>query len=90
MTIESELKEVIELDNLAEIKSNMKKIMNNGFNLDGVNILSLFDGISTLHLVLNELEIKINKYYASEIERDSIAISKYNFPNTIHLGDITL
>ena len=53
-----------------------------------INVLGLFDGISTLYLALQELGVKIDKYYASEIERDSIAISKYNFPGIIHLGDI--
>jgi len=92
--LQQELKQVVELDCLVEIKSNMKNIMNNGlFNLDSysnsINVLSLFDGISTLHLALNELGININKYYASEIEKDSIAISQYNFPDIVHIGDIT-
>ncbi|GMO66980.1 MAG: DNA (cytosine-5-)-methyltransferase [Rickettsiales bacterium] len=54
-----------------------------------MNVLSLFDGISTLHLVLEKLNIKVNKYYSSEIERTSIEITQHNFPNTIQLGDIT-
>jgi site-specific DNA-cytosine methylase len=53
-----------------------------------INVLSLFDGISTLHLALDKLGISVNNYYASEIERDSISISNYNFPNVINLGDI--
>lgn len=54
-----------------------------------MNILSLFDGISCGQQALKEANIKVDNYYASEIESSSIAITQYNFPNTIQLGDIT-
>jgi len=53
-----------------------------------MNIISLFDGISCGQVALNRIGIHINKYYASEIDKYSIAITKYNFPNTIHIGNI--
>jgi len=53
-----------------------------------LNVLSLFDGISCGQVALQKLGIKVNKYYASEINQDSIFIAKRNFPNTIHLGDV--
>ena len=53
-----------------------------------LNILSLFDGISCGQVALQRAGIKVNKYYASEIEQHSIAITQYNFPDTIQLGDI--
>jgi len=91
--LQQELKQILELNDLPTIKSNMKTILDNGNGQDeyvkGINVLSLFDGISTLYLTLKELGVNVNKYYASEIERDSIAISRYNFPSIIHLGDIT-
>ena len=35
----------------------------------GINVLSLYDGMSCGQIALSELGIKINKYYASEIEK---------------------
>lgn len=54
----------------------------------GANVLSAFDGISGGQCTLRDLGIKINKYYASEIEPNAIAITQKNFPNTIQLGDV--
>jgi len=51
-----------------------------------LNVLSLFDGISCGQLALSQLKIPVAKYYASEIEQSAIAITKKNFPQTIHLG----
>ena len=52
------------------------------------NVLSVFDGISGLRLALKRNGIKINNYYASEIEESAIAITQARFPDTIQLGDI--
>ena len=57
-------------------------------NKEGINVLSLFDGHSTGMLALIDANIKVNKYYASEIEENAIKISKKNFPEIIHLGNI--
>jgi len=54
----------------------------------GINVLSLFDGISCTQIALKNLGIKVNKYYASEIDKPAITITQKNFPNTIQLGDI--
>ena len=51
-----------------------------------LNVLSLFDGISCGQLALSQLKIPVAKYYASEIEQSAIAITRKNFPQTIHLG----
>lgn len=53
-----------------------------------MNILSLFDGMSVAQQALKELGIKVNTYYASEIDKYAIAVTQSNFPNTIQLGDI--
>lgn len=53
------------------------------------NVLSLFDGISVGQLALNDLGIRYNTYYASEIEKPSIKITMKHFPKTIQLGDVT-
>jgi len=54
-----------------------------------MNVLSLFDGMSCGQIALNQLGIKIDNYYAAEIDKYAIQIAKKNFPNTIHLGDVT-
>ena len=51
-------------------------------------VLSLFDGISCGQMALNRVGIKINKYYASEIDKHAIKATLHNFPNTIQLGDV--
>jgi DNA (cytosine-5)-methyltransferase 3A len=53
-----------------------------------MNVLSLFDGISCGQIALERAKIKINKYYASEIDKDAIGITQFHYPNTIQLGDI--
>jgi len=40
-------------------------------------------------IALNRLGIKYDKYYAAEIDKYAIEVTKKNFPNTIHLGDVT-
>jgi len=54
-----------------------------------MNVLSLFDGMSCGQIALKKLEIKVDKYFASEIDKYAIKVSSDNFPNTIHLGDVT-
>ena len=54
-----------------------------------MNLLSLFDGMSCGQIALNKLGIKIENYFASEIDKYAVKVSSDNFPNTIHLGDIT-
>lgn len=51
-------------------------------------VLSLFDGMSCGQIALRELGIKIDKYYASEIDKFAIHNTMFNFPNTIQLGDV--
>lgn len=54
-----------------------------------INVLSLFDGMSCGQIALHELGVKVNKYYASEIDKFAIAQTQLNFPDTIQLGDVT-
>lgn len=54
-----------------------------------MNVLSLFDGISCGMVALERAGIKVNKYYASEINEAAIKISKSNYPDIIQLGDVT-
>lgn len=54
----------------------------------GINVLSLFDGISCGRVALGRAGIPINKYFASEIDKHAIAVTKNKWPDTIHLGDV--
>jgi DNA (cytosine-5)-methyltransferase 3A len=40
-------------------------------------------------LALNRANVHYDKYYASEIEKNSIKVTQHNFPNTIQLGDVS-
>tara|TARA_R110000868_G_scaffold26190_1_gene101200 strand:- start:1414 stop:2553 length:1140 start_codon:yes stop_codon:yes gene_type:complete len=53
-----------------------------------MNILSLFDGISVARYALDLANIKVAKYYCSEIDKPAISISKKNYPNNISLGNV--
>lgn len=53
-----------------------------------MNVLSLFDGISCGQIALNRAGIKYDKYFASEIDKNAIKITQYNYPKTIQLGDV--
>ena len=54
-----------------------------------MNALSLFDGISAGQVVLERAGIKVESYYASEIETDSIRVVSHHYQEVIHLGDAT-
>ena len=55
----------------------------------GINILSLFDGLSCGNIALERAGIKVNNYYASEIDKWAVQIANKNYPNIIQLGDVT-
>lgn len=54
-----------------------------------MNVLSLFDGMSCGMLALDRLGIKVDKYYASEIDKYAMQVSAANYPEIIQVGDIT-
>jgi DNA (cytosine-5)-methyltransferase 3A len=54
-----------------------------------MKVYSPFDGISIAQQALKELNIPVEKYYASEIDKYAISITQKNFPNTIQLGSVT-
>lgn len=53
-----------------------------------MNVLSLFDGISCGQLALKRAGIKYDRYFASEIDKYAIKVTRHHFPETIQLGDI--
>lgn len=54
----------------------------------GINVLSLFDGMSCGRIALERAGIKVNKYFASEIKPHAIKVTQHNYPNTIQLGSV--
>ena len=54
-----------------------------------MKILSLFDGISCARVALVHAGIPIETYYASEIDKYAIQISKKNLTGIIQLGGVT-
>lgn len=50
-------------------------------------VLSLFDGIGTGRLALERAGIKVEKYYASEIDERAIQVANKNFPDIVQIGD---
>ena len=52
------------------------------------NVLSLFDGMSCGQLALDTLGIKVNNYFASEIDSYAMQIAKKNYPNSKHIGSV--
>ena len=54
-----------------------------------MKVLSLFDGISCGMVALERAGIPVEKYVAYEIEANAIKISKKNYPQIEHCGDVT-
>jgi len=53
-----------------------------------MNVLSLFDGMSCGQIALERAVIEVDRYYASEIEKNAIKVTMANYPNTEQLGDV--
>lgn len=56
--------------------------------IEPINVLSLFDGMSCGQIALSKIGIKVNKYFASEIDKPAIKVTQANFPNTIQVGSV--
>lgn len=56
--------------------------------MDGIRVLSLFDGMSCGQQALERLNVNVLEYYASEIDKYAIKVTMANYPNTIQLGDV--
>lgn len=54
-----------------------------------MKVLSLFDGISCGRVALKRAGIKVEKYFASEIDKYAIEVSKKNHKDIVQLGDVT-
>ena len=54
-----------------------------------MNVLSLFDGMSCGQIALERCGIDVDVYLAAEIDKYAKQVTKKNYPDTIHLGDVT-
>lgn len=52
------------------------------------NILSLFDGMSCGMLAMMGAGVKVENYYAYEIDKYAIKTSQHNFPQIKQCGDV--
>ena len=53
-----------------------------------MNVLSLFDGMSCGQIALNKIGVKVENYFASEIDKYAMQVAKSNYPNTKHVGSV--
>jgi len=53
-----------------------------------MNVLSLFDGMSCGQQALQRAGIKVDQYFASEIDKYAIKVTMANFPDTKQLGSV--
>lgn len=52
-------------------------------------ILNLFGGMEAGRVACERADIPIRKYFSSEIDPYAIKIAKKNFPDIVHVGDVT-
>lgn len=53
------------------------------------NVLSLFNGISALHLALDRAGVNFNTCYYAEIDKYANKITEKHYPDDVALGDVT-
>ncbi len=53
-----------------------------------MNVLSLFDGMSCGQQALERVGVKVDNYFASEIDKHAIIVTMSNYPNTKQLGSV--
>jgi DNA (cytosine-5)-methyltransferase 3A len=56
---------------------------------EGITVLSLFDGMSCGQVALKRANKKVKTYYASEVNKYAMQVTRYHFPNTNFVGDVT-
>ena len=54
-----------------------------------MNVISLFNGMGTLRQAFADMNLKVDKYYSSEIKPYAIELQQHHFPDVIQVGDIT-
>jgi len=54
-----------------------------------MNVVSYFDGMSCGQIALDKLNVKVDNYFAYEIDKYAIQVTQKNFPNTKQMGSVT-
>ena len=54
-----------------------------------MNVLSLFNGISAMHLALDRAGVEYNTVYYAEIDKYANQVTAHHFPQDVPLGDVT-
>jgi site-specific DNA-cytosine methylase len=54
-----------------------------------INVVSLFNGMNTGRLALENCGFSVGKYYSSEIKKSAIKLTQHHYPDTIQVGDVT-
>lgn len=58
-----------------------------GITTEPLEVLSMYDGMSCGHIALDKLDAFVVRYYATEIDEKAMAVTMFNYPETIQLGD---
>jgi len=53
-----------------------------------MNVMSCFDGMSCGRIALERAGLEVSNYYASEIDKYAIQVSKKNWPDIQHIGSV--
>lgn len=53
-----------------------------------MNVVSICDGMSCGQIALERAGVKVDNYFASEIDKHAIRVTMANYPNTRQLGDV--
>jgi DNA (cytosine-5)-methyltransferase 3A len=56
--------------------------------MKSINVVSLFNGMNTGRIALENQGFKVNKYYSSEIKPYAIELTQHHHPDTIQVGDV--
>jgi DNA (cytosine-5)-methyltransferase 3A len=54
-----------------------------------MKVLSLFDGMSCGQIALERAGIKVDQYFAAEVDDYAMKVTQHNYPETIQIGDVT-
>lgn len=55
-----------------------------------MKVLSLFNGMNTGRIALENVGIKVEKYYSSEIKPYANKLTQHHYPDTIQLGSASI
>ena len=70
------------MDVIAHIMSHF-----DGLTEERVEVLYMYDGMSCGQIALDKVGAKVERYYASEIDKYAVLTTQHNYPNTVQLGD---